>query len=255
MKYLLLALCLFACATLHAQSQSSISTTPGPLSSCPAPAGMDSICDVAGVGYEENVQDVGWVPFNQPGPQGPAGPAGANGQDGAPGATGPAGAPGAQGPAGAQGPVGPIGPQGPQGPQGPPGTGSGSNISALIGGGAASVVPASATSYFSLVGSKPPNANHSVNDEMLPFNGTVDQLCVNTISQQSGGTLTITLFDITAGSASPLSVVIPQGAAGVFCDNKDSAPVTAQHLYSLKAVNTWTSTSATVVGISARYTH
>lgn len=95
----------------HAQTaQTSFTSIPGPLSGCPAPApGIDILCDVTGVGWEESIQGAAYVPFNQPGPAGAPGPAGPAGAAGATGPQGPAGADGAAGPAG---PVGPAGANG-----------------------------------------------------------------------------------------------------------------------------------------------
>lgn len=157
---------------------------------------------------------------------------------------------------GPMGPQGPAGAQGPVGPQGPPGTNTSGNILALIASGGNSSLAPSATGYFSLSGPHPENSFAATVEAMLPFNGTVDTLCVRTVTGQSGGALTVNLYDATTSTVTPVTVTVPALAApGVYCDTTDSAPITAQHDYVLKAVNTWTAASATVTGISARYSY
>lgn len=237
MKHLLIALTLLVGSAV-AQTQTSFQSIPGPLTSCPPVAvNADILCDVTAVGWEESIAGAAYVPF-------------------VPGVPGPQGVQGPQGQAGAAGPAGAQGPIGPQGPQGPPGTGSGSNIQILLGGGSNSVVPAAATTYFSLEGAHVANNYAPISEEMFPVAGTIDQLCVRTASMQSGGSLTLTVFDVTANVATSLVVTIPsQANKGLFCDMTDSVTVTPQDDYVLRAVNTWTGPSAAVLGISSRYTH
>ena len=141
-------------------------------------------------------------------------------------------------------------------PQGAPGSGTGGNVQMLLGGGSNSVVGSGATTYFSLEGAHVANSYAPISEEMFPAAGTIDQLCVRTASMQSGGSLTLTVFDTTANTATSLVVTIPGiSNKGLFCDMTDVVTVTPQDDYVLRAVNTWTNTSAAVLGISARYTH
>lgn len=150
---------------------------------------------------------------------------------------------------------GPQGPQGVQGVPGPPGP-SGPGFVPLISSGANSSLAPSATGYYSLSGPHVEASFAASNEAMLPFAGTLDTFCVRTVTMQSGGTLTLNVYDTTTSTATPVTVTVPaQGAASVYCDTTDSATITAQHDYVIKAVNSWTGASATITGISARYSY
>jgi hypothetical protein len=80
----------------------------------------------------------------------------------------------------------------------------------------------------------------------VPFAGTAKNLCVNLgIAQPTGGSWTFTL--VVNGSNTSVVITIPtSGVTGVYCDLADTASITANQQFYIKAVNASSSQSGTL---------
>ena len=128
----------------------------------------------------------------------------------------------------------------------------------LIAGGGNCTTTSGTTVFFKIASSVTCNSIEAQSREMLPFTGTVTNLCVNIGSTQSAtGALTFTIKDETTGStAGTISLVIAAGSgAGTYCDNSGSSPITAQHEYDVVMVNGASTTSANINGFSSIYAY
>lgn len=128
----------------------------------------------------------------------------------------------------------------------------------LIAGGANCTTTSGTTVFFKIASSVTCNSTEVQSRTMLPFTGTVTNLCVNIGSTQSAtGSLTFTIKDETTGSTSgTISLVIAAGSgAGTYCDNSGSSPITAQHEYDVVMVNGASATSANINGFSSIYAY
>ena len=258
MKRNLIYIALFLAVWVFGQSSSNpiIPFATDPSGACPGRHLATSKAD-AWFGFCDPFSG-NWVKVNT----GTTGTTGATGATGSSGATGATGAAGATGSTGATGPTGSTGATGATGNTGPTGATGGTGATGSTGTTGAGVgyigvsiigaIPAATTDFTPVLGSVDLTATETATEMSLGTACTAKNLTVTTsTTQNTGGTLTVTLRQNAASPASGPTVTVSAGAtAGVYQDTTHTVALAATDLIDFKAVNTLLGgNSASITGI------